>query len=341
MADELPGDQEVESLLGDFDERPVHNKLRDNDAHGLAGPHRRRATRGQAEDSSLEFTAGDEIGLDESRAAESADGARLQQQTLHVQLARALSTALSAQLRAPVQFSLTAVEKTTFGDFAARLPKPACASIVRAESLEPTWIIALHPPVFFAMMDRLLGGGREPVLLIRRPLTEIELRLAARVTRLITEQIARCFSGMMLLSFEVERVESDPRLLLAAAANETLLEVRFEARMGDVHGPVSICLPECLIEQIEAGLDGQLAASLVGSSLQKNAVRVSVDAAEATLTAAEVANLRVGDLIATDTSADAPFTVRVAGIERFQARAGAIEGHKAVRIEAPIDPPKS
>ncbi|HEY2892996.1 MAG TPA: flagellar motor switch protein FliM, partial [Pirellulales bacterium] len=328
-------------LLSDFGERLVQNKLHDNDPHGLAGPHLRRTARRQAEEPHFAFASADEAAADEPRGVESVDRARLQQQTLHMQLARALSTALSTQLRAPVQFSLTAVEKTTFGDFAARQPNPACASIVRAGPLEPTWIIALHPPVFFAMMDRLLGGGREPVLLIRRPLTEIELRLAARITRLITEQIAKCWSSMITLSFEVERVESDPRLLLAAARDESLLEVRFEARINEVHGPVSICLPEGLSEQIEAGMDGHGVATRAGSSMQMNAVLVSVDAAEATLTAAEVANLRVGDLIATDTSADAPFIVRVAGIDRFHARAGAIEGHKAIRIEAPIDPPNS
>src|SRR3954452_10185042 len=215
MADELPGDDEVESLVSDSGERFVHNKLRDSDPHGLAGPHLSRTARQQADSRDSMLETADQSAGDESRRAESADRASLPQQTLHVQLARALSAALSTQLRAPVQFSLTAVEKTTFGDFAARQPNPACASIVRAGPLEPTWIIARHPLVFFAMMDRLLGGGREPVLLIRRPLTEIELRLAARVTRLITDEIARCWSNWITLSFDIERVESDPRLLLA------------------------------------------------------------------------------------------------------------------------------
>jgi flagellar motor switch protein FliM len=96
-----------------------------------------------------------------------------------------------------------------------------------------------------------------------------------------------------------------------------------------------------LIEQIEASLEGNGILTPPGSPRRNSAVRVSVDVAEATLTAAEVANLRVGDVIATDTSADAPFTVRVEGVERFRARPGVLEDHKAIRIEGPIDLPAS
>ena len=130
MADELLGGHEIESHLSDFDERPIHSKLRDNEPHGLAGPHRPRATRRQREVQDLSLNIADAIGTDEPHGVESVDRAEVQLRTLQVQLARALSASLSAQLRAPVQFSLTAVEKTTFRDFAARQPNPACASIV-------------------------------------------------------------------------------------------------------------------------------------------------------------------------------------------------------------------
>ncbi len=45
-----------------------------------------------------------------------------------------------------------------------------------AEPLEGNLILDINPSILYPIIDRLLGGGRDPTPITRRPLTEIELR---------------------------------------------------------------------------------------------------------------------------------------------------------------------
>ena len=64
---------------------------------------------------------------------------------------------------------------------------------------------------------------------------------------------------------------------------------------------------------------------------------MSVTLAETQITAAELADLRVGDIIATETAADSPAMVSIEGVAKFRAKPGAYQGSRAVRLTEPIE----
>jgi flagellar motor switch protein FliM len=68
--------------------------------------------------------------------------------------------------------------------------------------------------------------------------------------------------------------------------------------------------------------------SLISLDAQLNASKIS---------AADLATLEIGDLIATDHKADEPVTICIDGVPRFLGRLGALAGRKAVRIESTIE----
>ena len=63
--------------------------------------------------------------------------------------------------------------------------------------------------------------------------------------------------------------------------------------------------------------------------------------AETSIAAVELADLRVGDVIATETAADSPAMVSIDGVAKFRAKPGVCQGHKAVRIIERLAAPPS
>ena len=96
-----------------------------------------------------------------------------------------------ALLRSIVEVKLTSVDQLTYSEFVFSLENPTCFNLLRAEPLEGNLILDINPSILYPIIDRLLGGGREPGPLARRPLTEIELRLVSRITNLFLERDAR------------------------------------------------------------------------------------------------------------------------------------------------------
>ena len=105
-------------------------------------------------------------------------------QTMHEGFGRNFGAALSALLRTIVEVKLTSVDQLTYSEFVFSLENPTCFNLINAAPLEGQLILDINLSMLYPIIDRLLGGGSEPAPPLRRPLTEIELRLVSRITDL-------------------------------------------------------------------------------------------------------------------------------------------------------------
>ena len=153
-------------------------------------------------------------------------------QTLHEGFARNFGAALSGLLRSIVEVKLTSVDQLTYSEFVFSLENPTCFNLLKAEPLEGNLILDINPSILYPIIDRLLGGGRDPTPLARRPLTEIELRLVARITSLFLEEFRRAWDNVLELKLAVERVESNPQLVQIVPPNEVVVLISFEIAHG-------------------------------------------------------------------------------------------------------------
>jgi len=60
---------------------------------------------------------------------------------------------------------------------------------------------------------------------------------------------------------------------------------------------------------------------------------VVVHLADTTISTRDLIGLRVGDIITTEKDVKMPLIVNVEGVTKFRGKAGAMKGHKAIRIE--------
>ena len=152
MADELLSDAEIEVLLG---------KPR-SAARGTSAP--------------LQHSVASQTGLPPRLAEPLA--------RIHERCAREFAVELSALLRRTVRVRMVAIRETSNSESDARRNPSSGTWHFDTQPHLGQWYFGIAPDVLMPMIDCMLGGGREPAATIRRPLTEIELRLADRVVRM-------------------------------------------------------------------------------------------------------------------------------------------------------------
>jgi len=272
-------------------------------------------------------------------------------QTMHEGFARNFAAALSALLRCMVEVKLTSVDQLTYSEFVFSLENPTCFNLLKAEPLEGNLILDINPSILYPIIDRLLGGGREAGPIARRPLTEIELRLVARITNLFLKELAHAWENVLPLNFEVVQVESNPQLVQIVPPNEVVVLISFEITIGELRGMLNLCIPYNAIERISTKLSSntwisyarrqpsQQHVEQISRTLRGSLVELRVRLASTRIKTGELIRLRVGDIITTKKDIHTPLLVMVEGVPKFKAFAGAYKGHKAIRIESTITDP--
>jgi flagellar motor switch protein FliM len=333
MTDDVLTQVEVESLLsamGANGELPIMEP-----PVKTAGP----ATREKI--TSYDFKRPERVGKEQMRAL----------QTLHEGFGRNFGAALSALLRSIVEVKLTSVDQLTYSEFVFSLENPSCFNLLRAVPLDGNLILDINPSILYPIIDRLLGGGRETGPLARRPLTEIELRLVARITGLFLEELRHAWENVLDLKLAVLQVESNPQLVQIVPPNEVVVVISFELTIGDLRGMMNLCIPYNSIERIGGKLSANNWVSYgrkysspesvrqISESVCSSPVGVSVRLARTKIGTGDLMGLRVGDIITTQKDIHNPVIVSVEGVPKFRAKPGAFKGHKAIVIESAIENP--
>lgn len=270
-------------------------------------------------------------------------------QTMHEGFGRNFGAALSAMLRNIVELKLTSVDQLTYSEFVFSLENPTCFNLINAPPLEGQLILDINPSILFPIIDRLLGGSTLASAPVRRPLTEIELRLVSRITGLFLTEMQHTWENVLKFDLSVDRVESNPQLVQIIPANEVVVLISFELTIGETRGMINLCMPYNTIERISHKLTSNSWVSyskkpptpesiqLISDRIADAPVQLVVELAQTTISTADLINLRVGDIVATEKGIATPLLVNVEGKQKYLARAGQFKGRKAIEIVSPSE----
>jgi flagellar motor switch protein FliM len=265
-------------------------------------------------------------------------------QTMHEGFGRNFGAALSALLRNIVEVKLTSVDQLTYSEFVFSLENPTCFNLINASPLEGQLILDINPSILFPIIDRLLGGSTMSTASVRRPLTEIELRLVSRITGLFLTEMQHTWENVLKFELSIDRVESNPQLVQIIPANEVVVVISFELTVGETRGMINLCIPFNSIERISHKLTSNSWVSyskrpptaesiqLLSNRIADAPVEVVVELAETTISTADLINLRVGDIIATEKDVAEPLVVSVEGRAKYLAKPGQYKGRKAIEV---------
>jgi flagellar motor switch protein FliM len=275
-------------------------------------------------------------------------------QALHEGFSREFGASLSGMLRAIVEVKLISVDQLTYSEFVFSLENPTCFNLLVSDGLQGHIILDLSPSIIFPIVDRLLGGGKESSPdYPSRPLTEIELQLVSRITGQAIHALHNAWDNICKLGLRVLQVESNPQLVQIVPPNEVIVLISFEITMGEIRGIMNLCIPYNTIEPLAGKLssDSWSAYQKKGvdpiqqmhleAGVRRAALKLIVHLAETTVSAKEVAQLAIGDVILTEHACREGASVLVDGRPLFQAYPGVLKGHKAIRVGPAIKPPKA
>lgn len=274
-------------------------------------------------------------------------------QALHEGFSREFGAALSSMLRAIVEVKLISVDQLTYSEFVFSLENPTCFNLLWSAGLDGHFILDLSPSIVFPIVDRLLGGGKDGgTEYPSRPLTEIELHLASRITNLSIQALENAWDNICQLKLRVQQVESNPQLVQIVPPNEVIVLISFELTMGDVRGIMNLCIPFNTIEPLSGKLSSDSWSAYqkkaldpeqlrhLESGIRRAPVELVVHLAATHVTARELAQLSVGDVILTENDVRHGAKVVVEGRPMFQAFPGTLKGRKAIRVGVNLALPK-
>jgi flagellar motor switch protein FliM len=325
---------EVESLLAALDPgvQPQHH---------AAAPARRDEFNAQI--SVYDFKRPERVSKEQMRAF----------QALHESFSREFGASLSGMLRAIIEVKLISVDQLTYSEFVFSLENPTCFNLLYSEGLEGHIILDLNPSIIYPIVDRLLGGGKQATHdLPQRPLTEIELQLVSRITKQAIAALENAWANICQLKLRVSQIESNPQLVQIVPPNEVIVLISFELSMGEIRGIMNLCIPYNTIEPLAGKLSSDSWAAYTKKGVDARqllnletgvahaAVELVVHLAKAKLTAKELAQLAVGDVILTEQGPQTGAEVLVEGCPLFAAYPGVLKGHKAIRMGQQITKPR-
>jgi flagellar motor switch protein FliM len=263
-------------------------------------------------------------------------------------LVRLMTTSLRNFTLDNVEVSLDNISSIRFGDYLNSIPLPAILSVFRAEELDNYGLLTVDSNLIYSIVDVLLGGrrGTAAMRIEGRPYTTIERVLVQRMVEVVLGDVKTAFEPLTPVNFKLDRLETNPRFAAIARPANAAILVKLRIDMEDRGGRIELLLPYATLEPIRKMLlqqymgekfgrdniwEGHLATELWTTQLDVIAVldELKVDLRR-------VLDLKVGDTLILNATADSPVEIRAGSIPLTTGRVGRRNHHIAVRIDVPL-----
>ena len=263
----------------------------------------------------------------------------------HESIRRGCAVRLAVLFRTEFELKLTSLNTPTFRQFTGEMPQPTHLTLFKVEPLRGVGVLEMSPSLALSLLDRLMGGlGAADIP--SRELTEIEVALLGQITHLITEGWCAHWKIGKELKSSLIGNENDPRFLQTSPPDSTMLVAAFDARIGDASGKIRIALPfstvEPILQTIRAELKPPVEPPLPTTTPAKPAawnpaldhvtIPVTAELPGPQITARELQQLKVGDVLPISADAASLVQVKLGGVPRFSARLGTRDQHWAVEV---------
>jgi flagellar motor switch protein FliM len=263
--------------------------------------------------------------------------------------ARGFSTMLASQLRSVTHVSIRAIEQHSYDEYVRDLPNPTLLTLLSLSPLSGAAILQLPLDVAFCAVELMMGGGgatEQPT----RPLTELELQLVRDIIERAMPELRYAFEPVVVTDPKVVSQESNPQYAQIAAPTDMVIVVSFDIRIESISGVATLCIP---FSSLQPHLDALSANSLYGAQsmvnlaesrerlqehLGETPVMVSAQFRPVAMTANEIVQLRVGDVVSLSHPLEEPLTLLVGETPTFHARIGRRNRRLAVLIDGAADP---
>jgi flagellar motor switch protein FliM len=263
-------------------------------------------------------------------------------------LVRLMTTSLRNFTSDNVEVSLDSITSVRFGDYLNSIPLPAILAVFRAEELDNYGLFTVDSNLIYSIVDVLLGGrrGTAAMRIEGRPYTTIERTLVHRMTEVILADMRQAFEPVAPVTFELDRLETNPRFAAIARPANAAILVRLRIDMEDRGGRLELMLPYATLEPIRKLLLQQFMGEKFGrdsiweshlaTELWTTQVEIDAILDQQQLPLHRVMNLEVGQTIMLGATPDSQIELRCGGVPLLTGRMGRLGTSVAVKVEGAI-----
>ncbi|MDD5948495.1 MAG: flagellar motor switch protein FliM [Lachnospiraceae bacterium] len=260
---------------------------------------------------------------------------------------RLLSTHLPAYLRKTVQVEVMNSEAVTYAEFSNALANPVLMGIVNFAPLKGNIVMELASNLGYAIVDRMLGGGGDP-LDKNRDFTEIELSIIERIFGICVNLLREPWQNVISIEPKLERIETNSQFAQIISPSEMIAIVTMNISIGEIEGLMNICLPFICLEDIMDKLNTKYWFStlqdtdetsykeVIEGLIEKAQIPMKAVLGKSSLSVMDFINLQVGDIIKLNAEVDDELEIYVGNMLKFTALPGSSSDKYAVKVTSII-----
>ncbi len=260
---------------------------------------------------------------------------------------RLLSTHLPAYLRKNIQVEVMNSEAITYSEFSNALSNPVLLGIINFSPLEGNIIMEIADNLGYAIVDRMLGGGGNP-LEKSRDFTEIELIILQRVINTCTNLLIEPWQSVLNISPRLERIETNSQFAQIISPSEMTSIITMNIKIGSVEGLMNVCIPYACVEPVIDKLntkywystmqikDDGIYKEAIEAAISKAKIPIKAVLGKSAISVNDFVNMQVGDIIRLNTKVDDEMNIFVGNLKKFTALPGASSEAYAVRLTSVI-----
>lgn len=269
---------------------------------------------------------------------------------LYENFSRMLSSYLSGILRQFCEVSVLSIEEQRFFEYNNALPDSA---LIGKIDLKPTdrhysdgmLLMDMSTSLGYFMIERLLGGAGTEYHLTR-DYTDIELAILDNVFIKILSRLQDAWCSYVEVEFSLTSIETNARLLQALGAEDIVVIIMLNVKIGDVVGTLNICIPAENLDELignfnikysrstkrkEIG-DAAFRRKFLFNELLDTSLEVKAVLDESQLTLSDILQLQVDDVIPLNKNIQGDITIVVDSIPWYTGKMGETKTKKAVRL---------
>lgn len=218
--------------------------------------------------------------------------------------------------------------------------------VIRLDPLRWGGLVLFDGQLSFALVESLLGGATGERVLPDRPLSGIELNVVQGGLRDVCQDVVKAFQPLEELDVGLVKVETNPRLVNIVPPEAVVMLARFVVDIESREGEMALVIPLASLEPLREKLREGVALfssvhskgwdSFLRRELLEMEVEVRGEIGRVSLTAKEIFDLEVGDVLDLGCLPSEPARMTVEGRPKYLARLGVKDGRNALSLTEPV-----
>jgi flagellar motor switch protein FliM len=255
---------------------------------------------------------------------------------------RYLITGLRNFMTENIDVVFKSVKTSSFEDCIDTIKIPSMVCVFKAKGLNGSGILVLENTLIYSVIEVLMGGENKNLAFEEKTYTNIERNIIKRFSMAVLDILQDSFSTMDAITFDFERIETEPRFINIAKSSQTVFSALFkmsinEKESGDMH----IMFPFTTIEPIKKIFQNKASKAnhdpLWKGELEQwinlTAVKISALIPESSFSLNDILNWKKGDQILFNFQKDEKVNLCAHNTVLFNGHMGQKSGFITIRIE--------